>query len=46
MPNIKDLLWTAVAVLVALAAYDMFVRKALKISAYDEYENFDDYEGE
>lgn len=44
MPNIKEMLWTVVGVLVALALYDLVVRKALKISSYDEYENFDDYE--
>lgn len=41
MEQVKNLLWPVIAVIVGLIVYDMFVRKALKISSYDEYENLD-----
>ena len=41
--DIKGILMTAVGCLIALIAYDMFVKKALKLDTYDEYENLDEY---
>lgn len=39
--DLKPILFTVVGVLIALVAYDMFVKKALKLDAYDEYEEMD-----
>jgi len=36
--DFKPVLITVVAVLIGLVAYDMFVKKALKLDTYDEYE--------
>jgi hypothetical protein len=39
--DLKHVLFTVVGVLIALVAYDMFVKKALKLDTYDEYEEMD-----
>ena len=39
--DLKPILFTVVGVLIALVAYDMFVKKALKLDTYDEYEEVD-----
>jgi len=39
--DFKPVLITVAAVLIALVAYDMFVKKALKLDTYDEYEEVD-----
>lgn len=39
---IKEIAITAVAVLIGLVLYDMFVKKALKLDTYDEYESLED----
>lgn len=43
--NLKDMMPTAIAVIVAMIAYDMFIKKALNISNYEEYD-FEPYEDE
>lgn len=42
--NWKSIIWTAIAVLVGLVAYDMFVKKALKIEGTFDPEYFDDFD--
>lgn len=39
--DFKAIAMTAVGVLVALIAYDMFVKKALKLDTYESYENLE-----
>lgn len=36
--DFKPVLMTAIGVIIGLIAYDMFVKKALKLDTYDEYE--------
>jgi hypothetical protein len=40
--DLKPILTTAAAVIVALIVYDMFVKKALKLDTYDEYESYEE----
>lgn len=37
--DLKPVLMTVAAVLVALIAYDMFVKKALKLDTYEDYDD-------
>jgi hypothetical protein len=39
--DIKGILWTALAVVVALVVYDMVVKKALKLSYEESYDAYD-----
>jgi hypothetical protein len=39
--DFKPVLWTVVGTLIALIAYDMFVKKALKIETFESYETID-----
>jgi hypothetical protein len=40
--DLKPVLITVAAVIIALVAYDMFVKKALKLDTYDEYESLEE----
>lgn len=42
--DFKAILFTAVGVIVGLIAYDMFVKKALKLDTYDTYESLEEGE--
>lgn len=44
MEKIKAYLIPVAITLVALILYDMFVKKALKISTYEEYEQFESFD--
>ncbi len=39
--DFKPVLMTAIGVIIGLIAYDMFVKKALKLDTYDEYESYE-----
>lgn len=40
--DFKAIAITALAVIIGLVAYDMFVKKALKLDTYDEYESLEE----
>ncbi len=40
--DFKQIGLTALAVIIALVAYDMFVKKALKLDTYESYESLED----
>ena len=40
--NVKDILHAAIGALIALIAYDLVVRKMLKLDSYDEYESYEE----
>lgn len=40
--DFKAIAVTALAVIIGLVAYDMFVKKALKLDTYDEYESLEE----
>ncbi len=40
--DFKAVAMTALGVIIALIAYDMFIKKALKLDAYESYESLDE----
>jgi len=41
--DIKGMAFTAISFFVQKTAYDMFVKKALKLDTYEDFESLDEY---